>query len=305
MSRPRGDQIMATNDEEVTAGGQTPRVKVPSVWDRFRRHKLALSSLVLVVVLGLMAILAPYVAPHDPYHQDLFRAYEPPSEEHWLGLDSVGRDNLSRIIFAARISLSVGVVAALVSTIIGVILGSIAGFYGGVTDNLLSRLADSIISLPSVVVVMTFVFALGPNIYNVMFIVGFLGWPQTFRLIRGQILSLREREFFLAARAVGNTPTGLIGRHLIPNALAPVIVAATLRTATAILLESSLSFLGMGVQPPLASWGNMLSDAQSLTVLAERPWIWIPPGVMISLSVLGFNFVGDGLRDALDPQSQL
>ncbi|MDQ6603737.1 MAG: ABC transporter permease, partial [Chloroflexota bacterium] len=200
-----------------------------------------------------------------------------------------------------RVSLSVGLVAVGIYTIIGLLLGALAGYYGGWVDSVIMRFADIVLSFPSLIIIITVVSILGPNIYNVMLVIGLLGWPPMARILRGLFLSLRERDFILASRTVGAPPARIIFKHLLPNALAPVIVAATFGIAQAILLEAGLSFLGLGVQPPTASWGNMLTDAQSLTVLESMPWLWIPPGIMIALAVLSINFIGDGLRDALDP----
>lgn len=274
-------------------------------WIRFKKHKMAMGGLVLTLLLILIAIFAGLVAPYDPYEQDLFNSYAAPSEEHLLGLDSLGRDVLSRLIYASRISLSVGIMAALVSTVIGIVAGSLAGYAGGKVDALLSRIADGFLSFPSIVLIMTMVYVVGPNIRNVILILGILGWPQIFRLVRSQFMYLREMEFVKAAKAVGVSPFRLVRKHLFPNAVAPVIVAATFKAVEAILMESAISFLGFGVQPPIATWGNMLTDAQSLNVLATKPWIWVPPGIMVSIAILSINFVGDGLRDAFDPKSQI
>jgi peptide/nickel transport system permease protein len=192
-------------------------------------------------------------------------------------------------------------VAVAIYTAIGVSLGALSGFYGGWTDSIIMRLADIVLSFPALILIITVVSVLGPSIYNIMLIIGLLGWPPIARIVRGLFLSLREREFVLASRTVGVSNGRIIFRHMLPNALAPVIVAATFGMANAILLEAGLSFLGLGVQPPTPSWGNMLKDAQSLTVLESMPWLWIPPGTMIALAVLSINFIGDGLRDALDP----
>ena len=271
------------------------------VWQRFRRHRVAMVGMVILVVLTVAAIAAPIVAHNDPYHTTLSLIRKPPSAAHWLGGDSSGRDVFARLIYAGRVSLSVGLVAVGIYTIIGILLGALAGFYGGWVDSLIMRVADIVLSFPSLIIIITVVSILGPSIYNVMLVIGLLGWPPMARILRGLFLSLRERDFILASRTVGANPWRIIFRHLLPNALAPVIVAATFGIAQAILLEAGLSFLGLGVQPPTASWGNMLTDAQSLTVLSGLPWLWIPPGIMIALAVLSINFIGDGLRDALDP----
>lgn len=264
---------------------------------------MAMLGAVLLLVLAVLAITAPLVARQDPYHVDL-RAYrDGPSSAHLLGTDSAGRDVFSRLLHAGRVSLSVGFVAVSLYVGIGVVAGGASGFFGGWVDGLLMRLADVFLAFPSLIVIITIVALIGPSIYNVMLVIGCLGWPPIARLVRGNVLSLREREFVIAARASGAGDTRILVRHIMPNAVAPVIVAASLGMAQVILLEAGLSFLGLGVQPPTPSWGNMLSDAQSFTVLEEMVWLWLPPGVMIALSVLAINFVGDGLRDALDPQA--
>ncbi|MEZ4726719.1 MAG: ABC transporter permease [Caldilineaceae bacterium] len=273
----------------------------PKVWLRFRQHQLALLGGLILVILASLALFAPWVAQQDPYSVDL-RAYrKPPTAEHWLGTDSSGRDVFSRLIYGARISLSVGIVAVLLYTALGVTLGAIAGYYGGLVDSSLMRLADIVMAFPALVLIITIAAVVGPSIYNIMLVIGLLGWPPIARIVRGMFLSLREREFVLAARASGVHNTRLIVRHLVPNVMAPVIVAATYGMATAILVEAGLSFLGLGVQPPTASWGNMLNAAQSISILESMPWLWVPPGLMIAITVLSLNFIGDGLRDALDP----
>lgn len=292
----------------VTAPPERPGVQStllqrerPKVWLRFRQHQLALLGGLILVVLATLALFAPWVAQQDPYSVDL-RAYrKPPTAEHWLGTDSSGRDVFSRLIYGARISLSVGIVAVLLYTVLGVSLGAIAGYYGGLVDSFLMRLADIVMAFPALVLIITIAAVVGPSIYNIMLVIGFLGWPPIARIVRGMFLSLREREFVLAARASGVHNTRLIVRHLAPNVMAPVIVAATYGMATAILVEAGLSFLGLGVQPPTASWGNMLNAAQSISILESMPWLWVPPGFMIAITVLSLNFIGDGLRDALDP----
>jgi peptide/nickel transport system permease protein len=207
----------------------------------------------------------------------------------------------SRLLYAGRVSLAVGIVAVSIYTAIGVVRGVLAGYYGGWVDSTIMRLCDVVLSFPTLIIIITLASVLGPSIYNLMLAIGLLGWPPIARLLRGQLLSLRTTEFVVAARAAGCSDKRLIFRHLLPNAMAPVLVAATFGIAYAILIEAGLSFLGLGVQPPTPSWGNMLTDAQSLTVLESMPWLWLPPGLMIALSVLSINFIGDGLRDALDP----
>lgn len=271
------------------------------VWQRFRRHRVALLGTFILLLLTIASIGAPLFASHDPFSVNISAYRQGPQESYPLGTDSSGRDVLSRLLHAGRASLSVGLVAVAIYTGIGVVLGALAGYFGGWVDSLLMRAADIVLSFPSLIVIITIVSILGPSIYNVMLVIGLLGWPPIARIVRSLFLSLREREFVLAARTVGASDSRIIYKHVLPNALAPVIVAATFGMANAILLEASLSFLGLGVQPPTPSWGNMLTDAQSISVLDSMPWLWIPPGIMIALAVLSINFIGDGLRDALDP----
>jgi peptide/nickel transport system permease protein len=272
----------------------------PGVWQRFRRHRVAMIGAIILLVLTAGSLGAS-LAPNDPNKVDISAYRKGPDASHLLGTDSSGRDVLSRLLHAGRVSLSVGVVAVAIYTAIGVTLGSFSGFYGGRVDSVIMRLADVVLSFPALILIITVVSVLGPSIYNIMLVIGLLGWPPIARIVRALFLSLREREFVLASRTIGVPNVRIIFRHILPNAIAPVIVAATFGMANAILLEAGLSFLGLGVQPPTASWGNMLTDAQSLTVLESMPWLWIPPGLMIALAVLSINFIGDGLRDALDP----
>ena len=281
-------------------------VRSPSrFWARFQRHKLALAGSVVLAILTFLAVFALEVSGKDPYKIDLTAYRKPPTEAHWLGTDASGRDVFSRLLHGARISLSVGVVAVSIYIALGLVLGALSGFYGGIADSLIMRLADIVLAFPTLIIIITIASVLGPSIYNVMLVIGLLGWPPIARLVRAMFLSLREQEFVIAARAVGVSDRRLIFRHIVPNVLAPVIVAATYGMANAILIEAGLSFLGLGVQPPTASWGNMLNAAQSITVLEDMPWLWVPPGLMIALTVLALNFIGDGLRDAHDPSQVL
>lgn len=269
----------------------------------FVRHRLAVTGLLIIAVLGLAALFAPIVATHDPYTVDLLAAKQGPSAAHWLGTDEVGRDVFSRLVYGARVSLSVGLVAVTIYTSIGVILGAVSGYFGGFIDGVIQRLTDTVMCFPTLIIIIAAVSVTGPSIWNVMLILGMLTWPGTCRLVRGQFLSLREQEFVEAARSVGTSNLRLIFRHILPNSIAPVIVSATFGVAAAILTEAGLSFLGLGVQPPTASWGNLINLAQSATILQEMPWLWAPPGILIAIAVLSINFVGDGLRDALDPRA--
>jgi ABC-type dipeptide/oligopeptide/nickel transport system permease subunit len=269
---------------------------------RFARHRVAVASAVFLVIVAVVAIFARQIAGHDPNAVNLFATRAAPSREHLLGTDPTGRDVLARLLFAGRISLGVGVASALLAVIIGTLLGSVSGLLGGPVDGLIMRLADVFMSFPSLVVMVVVAGVLGPSVVTMVIAIGLFQWPVCGRIVRGVTLSLREHEYVLASRATGAGPLWLMSRHIIPAALPPVSVAATLAVAQAIGLEATMSFLGLGVQPPSASWGNMLTDAQSLTVVRSQPWLWLPPGIAVALTVLAVNFIGDGLRDAVDPR---
>lgn len=271
---------------------------------RFARNRPAVAGAVVLALLVTMAVFAGAIGGADPLAVDLRAARTGPSPEHPLGADLVGRDVWSRLVHASRVSLSVGIGAVSVYTLIGVVLGSVAGFYRGWPDSVILRFADIVLSFPVILILLVAVSLIGPGLMQLIVILGLIGWPSVARLVRGQFLSLREMEFVQAARAVGASDVRLIVRHLLPNTLGVVLVAATFGVAGVILVEASLSFLGMGVQPPTPSWGNMLKDAQSLSVLNSMPWLWAPPGLMILLTILAINFLGDGLRDAFDPHSK-
>jgi peptide/nickel transport system permease protein len=271
------------------------------VWRRFTRNRLATAGAVGVLVLVALAALAPWVAPRDPLYIDMNHKFARPGEAGFvLGADELGRDLLSRLLHAGRVSLAVGLITALIAVLVGSILGAVAGFYGGGVDTAIMRVVDVLLSIPTIFLLLALSAFLKPTMLTITLIIGLNSWMSVARMVRGQVLSLKEQEFVLAARAAGAGARRLIVRQLLPNAVAPVLVAATLTVATAILLESSLSYLGYGIQPPTASWGNMLNNAQSYVLYA--PWVAVYPGAMISLTVLSFNFAGDGLRDALDPR---
>ena len=283
--------------------------KPESLWTkarkRFFRHKLAMFGLITLLLLIFVSVAAPLLTPYSPIALDLRSIRKPPSAEHWLGTDGTGRDVLTRVLYAGRISLSVGLVSVSISMFIGIIIGSIAGYKGGKVDMSLMRLTDMFMTFPSLVIIITVAAAMGPSVYNAMLIIGLLTWPSIARLVRGQFLTLREQQFVRAACSIGVSDGEIVFKHVFPNTISSIAVAVTFGVATAILLEASLSFLGLGVQAPTPSWGNMLRDAQSLNILEGMPWIWLPPGLMIALAVLSINFIGDGLRDALDPRSIL
>ncbi|HEX6988738.1 MAG TPA: oligopeptide ABC transporter permease [Bacillota bacterium] len=274
-------------------------------WRRFRRNRAALVGCAVLLFLIVISVGAPWIAPHDRDFADLTQIERPPSAEHPLGTDQIGRDNLTRLLWAGRISLMVGVIAVGIAITLGTVLGALAGYIGGFVDNVIMRAADIVLAFPALVlliVLASIMPATIPSHYGTMAVIGFVSWPGVARLVRGEFLSLREREFVEAGRAMGASTRRMMFRHMLPNAVAPLVVAATLGVASAILTESALSFLGLGVQPPLPSWGNMLTDALTWRVLALKPWLWIPPGIMIFVAVMAINLVGDGLRDALDPR---
>lgn len=278
-----------------------------AAWKRFRKNKLAVFGLVVLVFLMLIAIFAPLLAPFDPFispkdELGSFDAYAPPSAEHILGTDGTGRDMLSRLIYGARISLSVALTAVLISSFIGVFLGLLAGYFGKWVDNIIMRITDVVICFPVLFLAITAAAILSPGIKNVIIIISLVSWTTMTRLVRGEVLKIREMEYIEAARSLGQNNRILIAKHILPNIVAPIVVQATLQTAEAILTESALSFLGVGVQEPFPSWGNMLHDATSIMVLQLKPWIWMPAGFAILVTILCINFLGDGLRDALDPK---
>jgi peptide/nickel transport system permease protein len=268
----------------------------------FKKSKIALFGLVTLLALYLIALLAPLLAPYDPIAQKdiVATSYLKPSAQHWLGTDRFGRDILSRILYGARISLSIGFVATLISVTLGTVLGALAGYFGGKTDAFLMRFTDMVLAFPRLVLLIMIVALFSPSIAVIITVLGLTQWPNTTRIVRGDVLSLREREFIQAAHALGMSKARIIFRHLIPNVLAPVIVTATLGIGNTIVLEAGLSFLGLGVQPPVPSWGNMVADGRDNLLGAW--WVATFPGLTIVLTVLAFNLVGDGLRDALDPR---
>ncbi len=286
-------------NKEIEREIETPR---QVAWRQFKKNKLGMVGLGILIVIALIAIFAPLLSPNDPYATNILQANQPPGGEFPLGTDRLGRGILSRIIFGARISITVGLVSMTISVFIGSTLGLIAGYFGGLVDTLISRLIDVVRSVPFLILAITIASIWGPGLYKLMAIIGILGWTGVARLVRGEVLALREREFIHASRASGANDSRIMFKHLLPNTFAPIIVNATLAVAYAILSEAGLSYLGLGIQPPMPSWGNMLNEARNLVILESRPWFWLPPGIMIILTVLSINFMGDGLRDALDPK---
>lgn len=275
-------------------------MRISESWVRLWHNRLAISGLALVLGLFAVALLARWLAPYDPDFIDLKQVLMPPSPAHLLGTDTLGRDVLSRIIFGARVSLLVGFVAVGIATLIGLLVGALAGYYGGLLDQILMRLVDLMLCFPTIFLILAVIAVLGPSIWNIMAVIGLTGWMGVARLVRAEFLSLREREFVVAARALGASDARLIWRHLLPNALTPVMVSATLGVAGAILVESSLSFLGLGVQPPTPSWGNMLTMGKDNIEIAW--WLSVFPGLAILVTVMSYNLLGEGIREAIDPR---
>lgn len=272
------------------------------VFHKLLRHRAAVVGLCLLIVEVILVVALPPLMKLDPINSDYTAVNAAPGAAHLLGTDAIGRDIFARLVFGGRTSLLVGLLSTLISCLLGVPLGILAGYLRGRVETAVMRTADIFMSFPSIVIILVLVSVLGPSVWSVTLVIGVLGWTQFARLIYGSVLSVTQEEYVTSAKAIGTRTLPTILRYVLPNAVAPILIALTLHLAEAILTESSLSFLGLGVQPPQASWGNMLHDAQSLTVLSRRPWIWLPPGIAILTTVLSINFLGDGLRDALDPK---
>ncbi len=290
--------------QPLLTGAKKDEVLTPGkiVWKRFRRNKTAMFGLIVIVALIFISVMAPALSTHDRDDFSLINKQQAPSAQHWLGTDNIGRDIYTRVLWGGRVSLTVGLMASLIQLMIGVTLGSIAGYYGGILDTIVMRLTDVVLSFPFLALAIVVAAILGPSAYNTALVIGFLAWTTTCRLIRGQFLSIKETEYIEATKALGISELRVIYKHMLPNAFAPILIAGTLTMANAILVEAGLSFLGLGVKPPLPSWGNMLEAARNFRVIDSMWWIWVPPGTLIFLAVLCINLVGDGLRDALDPR---
>lgn len=272
------------------------------VWRRLKRNKMAVLGLVILVILVLMAIFADFIADYDTVviKQNLAQRLQAPSAAHWLGTDEFGRDIFARLVHGTRVSLKVGIIAVGISIVIGGVLGAVAGFYGGKLDNIIMRIMDIFLAVPSILLAIAIVSALGPSILNLMLAISISSVPGYARIVRASVLSIRDQEFIEAAKAIGASNTRIIFRHIIPNSLAPVIVQATLGVASAILSTAGLSFIGLGIQPPAPEWGSMLSGGRQY--LRYAWWVTTFPGVAIMITILSLNLLGDGLRDALDPR---
>jgi peptide/nickel transport system permease protein len=283
------------------------QVRVESPWRigtrRFLRHRLAVAGLIVSILLILSAIFAPVLAPRDPLQISILDKFAPPMTDGFvLGGDELGRDLVSRLLYAGRISLLVGFAAMAVTVVAGTAVGLVSGFYGGRVDAFLMRFTEALLTFPTVFLLLILAAFVGASLLSITLIIGLTSWMELARILRNQTLALREQEFVQAGRALGASNAWLIGRHLLPNSLGPIMVAATLNIANAVLAESYISYLGYGIQPPEASWGNMLNNAQSY--FSDAPWIALFPGVLITLTVASFNFLGDGLRDAVDPRTK-
>jgi peptide/nickel transport system permease protein len=274
--------------------------QIKNFWRHFKKNRLGVGGLVIIVIVFFIAIFAPFLSPYDNGKTDVSLKLKSPSFQHYLGTDQLGRDVFSRMLYGSQISLSVGFVAVGISILIGILVGAMAGYKGGWVDSLLMRFVDIMLSFPSFFLILTVVAILRPNIYNVMIVIGITSWEGTARFVRAEFLSLRERDYVQAARALGVKDRRIIFRHILPNALAPVFVTASLGVASAILIEAGLSFLGFGVQPPAPSWGNILTEGR--TYIFDAWWLTVFPGLAILITVLSFNLFGEGLRDALDPR---
>ena len=276
--------------------------KYRAVWQRFRRHKMAVFCLVLLSLLILMALLAPLIAPYSP-QKPTGQFSQPPSAQHILGTDKIGRDMFSRILYAMRVSLLVGFLATAISTAVGVLLGLISGYFGGAADKAIMSFTDMVMSFPYILLVLVAAAIFQPGMWSIILILGFVDWPGVTRLVRGNVLSLRETNFIKGDITAGMPRHYILFSEILPNTVAPVLVYATSVFALSILDEAALSFLGMGVQPPTPSLGNLLNGAESLSVLTGKPWLWLPAGAVIVALVVCINFVGDALRDAFDPRN--
>ncbi|MGP6140200.1 MULTISPECIES: oligopeptide ABC transporter permease [unclassified Jeotgalibaca] len=298
FQRVKNDDTLFPQEQSVAQTVKTESNR-QIVLKRFMRHKPAVMGLTVLTGMILAAVFAPMITQFDPtLITPDFEAK--PDATYWLGTDAIGRDVFSRLIYGSRVSLFVGVSSVAIYTVIGTTLGLVAGFFGGKTDNFIMRMTEIIQSFPSFMVILVLVSIIGPGVWTITLVLGLLNWVPLCRIVRGNVLTIKNTEYIQAAISVGYSTSYILFKEILPNVLSSIFVNATFGIASAILTESSLSFLGMGIQPPTASWGNMLSQAQSLTVLSSQPWLWIPAGIMIVLAVLSINFIGDGLRDAFD-----
>ncbi|ARP94365.1 ABC transporter permease [Bordetella genomosp. 13] len=290
----------------TAAAAATPPVVPPRsgnrAWRKFRRNRVAMLGAGIVLLFVLMALLAPWLATHDPFQTSFMTIRKAPSASFWLGTDELGRDIYTRLLYGARASLMAGLVSVVIALIVGVPFGLAAGYFGGWTDSVISRCTEALLAIPFLILAIALAAFLGPSLVNAMVAIGVSAAPKFIRITRGQVLAVKNEDYVQSARALGASDLRIIGRHVLPNVMPPLIVQATITIATAIIAEASLSFLGLGLQPPNPSWGSMLNTAKNF--MTQAPWMSIFPGSAIFLAVLGFNLLGDGLRDALDPRQE-
>lgn len=284
-------------------GGSQNKKFTSRFWQTIERHTLAKLGLILLILIIIMSLIGPSLTPYSIDEINLRASYESPSLDHWMGTDRLGRDVFTRLSYAGRISLLVGVSGTFLSIFLGIFLGSLAGYFGGKVDSVLLKLQEIQMCFPPIILVIALMSFVRGGIFELILFLGLFNWVGAFRLARGEFISIREEEYIVSARLIGASNLSIMFKHILPNALPPLVVSATLQVALLILAEAGLSFLGLGVRPPIPSWGNMLSSARQLEVLRTRYWLWIPPGALISMTVIAINFLGDGLRDAVDPYS--
>ncbi len=272
------------------------------VFFRLRKNKMAMISLYILLILIALCVIVPMVSPYEIQTTNLAGKDLSPNSNHYLGTDLIGRDLFTRLFYAGRISLGVALAVVFIECTIGVVLGSLSGFYGGIVDTVIMRIAEIFMSFPFMIITITIVAVFGNSVFTLILVLALLSWPSIARIVRGQILTLREMEYMEACEALGISDARRIFKHLLPNILAYVIVYATLGMASVILTETSLSFLGLGVSPPTPTWGNMIQEARNMLIIQYKWWYWVPPGICIFISVMCFNILGDGMRDAIDPK---
>lgn len=272
---------------------------------RYSRNRLAVFGFFTFILIALAVLILPSFLPYTESQIDATAFNQAPGSNHLLGTDDVGRDVLARLLYGGRVSLFVGIMSTAISVVIGIPLGLLAAFYRGALETMVMRASDIFMTIPSTILILFLVSMFGPSIVTVTVVIGVLGWTKFARQIYGTVLSVREKDYVEGGIAIGEKDSRVITKYILPNAIAPIFISITFRIASAIILESSLSFLGMGVQPPAASWGNMLYNAQSITILKSRAWMWLPPGLMLMTTILSINFIGNGLRDALDPKTSI
>jgi len=296
--------LETTNQEMEYEKPKKPESLGKIAFDKFMHNKLAVAGAIAIIIIIATAIAAPLISSHEPYTQNLTNQLAAPGGDHLLGTDDLGRDTLSRLLHGSRVSLSVSFAAVAGIILIGTVVGAVAGYFGGIVDSILMRFVDLIIAFPQIFLLITLIVVLEPSLYTLIAVFALFSWTGTARLVRGEFLSLRSREYVLAAKTMGIRTWKIIFSHILPNAMGPVIVSATLQIGYVILAESTLSYLGLGVQPPTPSWGNMLQNAQDYNIMLNAWWYPLFPGMMILITILSFNFVGDGLRDAFDPKAR-